>query len=194
MAADCGADYIGFVFAPSKRRINPEAVCSIAAVVPNMQKVGVFVNAPLPEVRDIAQRCRLDLIQLSGDEPPEYCASLGYPVIKAARVAASGIIPDIANYRVSWLLLDTYMPGSYGGTGQTFDWRLAAAVINARPAAPVIVAGGLNPENVGEAISQIRPQGIDVSGGVETDGKKDLDKIARFIKNARAAERRLTDA
>ncbi len=194
MAAESGADYIGFVFAPSKRRINPEAARSIAGAVPNVGKVGVFVNTPLTEVQDIARQCGLDLIQLSGDEPPDYCACLNFPVIKAARVAETKIIPDITNYQVSWLLLDAYRPGSYGGTGQTFNWQLAADIIKAGPTAPVIVAGGLNPENVGEAIRLIRPQGVDVSGGVETDGKKDLDKIVQFIKNARLAEGRLADA
>ena len=166
---------------------------AIVDAVPIIGKVGVFVNAPLTEVRDIAKRCHLDFVQLSGDESQEYCAQLGYPVIKAVRINKAGVLPGISDYKVAWLLFDTFVPGSYGGTGQTFDWSQVPS-IHENLLVPIMVAGGLTPQNIGEAIMKARPQGVDVSGGVETDGQKDLDKIACFIKAARAAEKRIEHA
>lgn len=186
--AEHGADFIGFVFAPSKRIITPDKAKEIGEKVPGLQKVGVFVNAPLSEIREIAKRCRLDYIQLSGDESPEYCRQVGLPVMKTVKVPPNGVVPAMDEYPAEWLLLDTYIPGSYGGTGQTFDWRQAGAAI-AKFTKPALVAGGLTPENVGDAVRQAGPQGVDVSGGVETNGQKDLEKIIRFIQSARAAER-----
>jgi phosphoribosylanthranilate isomerase len=149
----------------------------------------VFVNAPLAEVQDIAKACYLDYVQLCGEESPEYCKLVGYPVIKVAKVPPSGLVPDVSEYEVDYLLLDTYIAGSHGGTGKTFAWQAAGQVIKAGLGAPVLVAGGLTPDNVAKAIVAAQPQGVDVSGGVETDGVKDTDKIARFIKAARQAER-----
>ncbi|MCE5284977.1 MAG: phosphoribosylanthranilate isomerase, partial [Pelosinus sp.] len=130
---------------------------------------------------------RLDFVQLCGDESPEYCRAVGYPVIKVAKVPPSGIVPDMSAYKVDYFLLDTFIAGSHGGTGKTFAWPEARKVIKEGMGAPIIVAGGLTPENVTEAISETRPQGVDVSGGVETDGAKDIDKIACFIKAAQEA-------
>jgi phosphoribosylanthranilate isomerase len=184
-AAEADADLIGFVFAPSRRRIHHEAAKAITTVVSNIGKVGVFVNAPLTEVQAIAQYCRLDFIQLAGDESPEYCAQLGYPVIKTIRIPPDGMLPDLNSYHtVAWLLFDTFVAGSYGGTGQIFDWRQIVG-IQAKLNIPVMIAGGLTPDNVGEAIRQAAPQGVDVSGGVETDGQKDTRKIACFTKAVR---------
>lgn len=188
-AKEAGADYLGFVFAPSRRQVDPKISREIINAVPGIGKVGVFVNEDIKIVQQIADRCGLDYVQLCGDESPAYCQAVGYPVIKVAKVPPHGIVPDMKEYRVAWLLLDTYQPGSHGGTGKTFDWHTAGQCIASGMPAPVIVAGGLQADNVGEAIRQARPQGVDVSGGVETDGKKDIAKIAAFIKAARAAER-----
>jgi phosphoribosylanthranilate isomerase len=175
------------VFAPSKRKVAPVLAKSICQAVPNIKKVGVFVNAPLTEVQDIAKDCRLDYVQICGAESPEYCQAVGYPVIKVAKVPPSGIVPDMSAYKVDYLLLDTYISGSYGGTGTTFCWQAARKVIKDGLGAPIIVAGGLTSENVTTAILETRSQGVDVSGGVETDGEKDVDKIAKFIAAARDA-------
>jgi phosphoribosylanthranilate isomerase len=135
-------------------------------------------------VQDIVRTCRLDYVQLCGDESPEYCKAVGYPVIKVAKVPPSGIVPDMSAYKVDYLLLDTFIAGSHGGTGKTFAWQEARKAIKEGMGAPIIVAGGLTPKNVAQAIIEARPQGVDVSGGVETDGVKDIDKIAGFIKAA----------
>lgn len=176
------------MFAPSKRRIEPEQAAYIAKEITGIGKVGVFVNASLQEVWDIASRCNLDFVQLHGDETPEYCRALKIPVIKAFRVEDSGFDPAAMDaYGADWVLLDTFCPGSYGGTGTSFDWRSAAEHCR-QLKTPFIVAGGLTPENVAEAVTLLQPSGVDVSGGVETDGKKDLQKIVRFIEAVRTAQ------
>ncbi|HMM20713.1 MAG TPA: phosphoribosylanthranilate isomerase [Selenomonadales bacterium] len=185
-ARDAGADFLGLVFADSRRRVTAETARRLAAAAKGLAKVGVFVNAPLAELRDIARSCRLDYVQLHGDESPEYCRQVGYPVIKAVRMDQVLDVAAVARYPVDWLLVDSFVPGRYGGTGKTFDWAAARGRLGGLNA-PVIVAGGLTPENVGEAIAVLTPQGVDVSGGVETDGAKDSEKIYRFIAEARQA-------
>jgi phosphoribosylanthranilate isomerase len=179
-----GADLIGFVFAPSRRRVDVAKAAAIAGSVPGVGKVGVFVNQPLAEVRQTAERCRLDIVQLHGDETADYCQAVGRPVIKAFR-AGSGLDPAVmAACPADWLLLDNDVPGQAGGTGLTFDWRQAEAAV-AGVKQPFLVAGGLTADNVREAIRILRPAGVDVSGGVETDGVKDEEKIRRFIAAAK---------
>ena len=191
-AAESGADLIGFVFADSKRKIDVATAATISAAVKGPGKVGVFVNQPLSDVLEIADRCRLDYLQLHGEEDPDYCRALNRPVIRACRVGPDFIPATVANYPADYLLLDSFVPGQPGGTGMAFDWRSVSLRIG-RPRQKFLVAGGLTPENVPDAIRILTPDGVDVSGGVETNGAKDPDKIRRFIAAARsAAERRPT--
>jgi phosphoribosylanthranilate isomerase len=182
-----GADLLGFVFADSRRRITLEKAQSIAQEVKGVGKVGVFVNAPLHEVQDIVRSCKLDMVQLHGDESPEYCQALRLPVIKAVRVGGALQIENIKAFNVDSLLLDTYTPGRYGGTGVAFDWASAQDMCR-RLQTKVLIAGGLMPHNVAEAIRILNPEGVDVSGGVETNGEKDVEKIRRFIIAARSVQ------
>jgi phosphoribosylanthranilate isomerase len=184
-AAHAGADALGFVFAPSPRQISPqEAKKLIQALSPFTIKVGVFVNSPIKEVKDIASYCNLDFVQLHGSEPPEYCHLLRqrHKVIKAFQVKNEVSEALINAYPVDAVLLDTYLPARAGGTGESFNWALAQ---NLKLAQPLILAGGLTPENVGEAITLVNPFAVDVSSGVETNGKKDLTKIYKFIARAK---------
>lgn len=186
---DLGADLIGFVFAQSKRRIEVKQAMEIVQEVKGIGKVGVFVNRPLREVQDIAECCQLDYVQLHGEESPAYCRSVGRPVIKAFRVAPDLQMKGIKDYHVDWVLLDSFTPGQYGGTGITFNWQ-SLQDFTLQSQHSVMVAGGLTSENIGAAISLLAPKGIDVSGGVETNGRKDIDKIQSFIIAARRAEGR----
>ncbi len=182
-AVHAGADALGFVFADSRRRVTPEQAAQIISVVPpEVKKVGVFVDAPLARVREIAGFCRLDAVQLHGSESPEYCRLVGFPVIKAFPVGKGDFRQTMKSYDVAAVLLDTYVPGQAGGTGKCFDWRL---VKDLRCAPRIILAGGLNPENVQKAVRIARPYGVDVSSGVETNGRKDKEKIRAFIRKAK---------
>ena len=190
VAAESGADLIGFVFAASKRQVGVATAATISAAVKGPGKVGVFVNQPLSEVLEIADRCRLDYLQLHGEESPDYCRSLNFPLLRACRIGPDFTPASFSDYPADYLLLDSFVPGQPGGTGLTFDWRALSLRIG-RPRQKFLVAGGLTPENVSEAIRILNPDGVDVSGGMETDGIKDPDKIRRFIAAARsAAERR----
>jgi phosphoribosylanthranilate isomerase len=189
-AAQCGADAIGFVFAESPRRIAPELAGAIMRELgPFITGVGVFVDRPADEVRRTLETSRCSLAQLHGDEPGDYIEALApYGVIKAMRVRdkldASALVPYGA---AKAILLDTYAEGATGGTGQRFDLSEAQRVVE--EGWRVIVAGGLTPDNVGEVVRRVRPYGVDVSTGVETEpGRKDPDKVARFIAATRAAD------
>lgn len=195
-AAEAGADFMGLVFAPSKRQVTAKRAREIALAVKGRKShpsvVGVFVNTPADEVNRIAEYCGLDWVQLSGDEPWEYVTDIERPVIKAVRVRSEQggqeILASISSgYHERGLicLLDCHVEGSYGGTGQTFDWGLARQTSHRFP---VIIAGGLSPENVAEAIKLARPWGVDVSSGVETGGVKDIAKIKSFIESVRNAD------
>lgn len=175
---------MGFVFAKSPRRIGTSEAKKISSEVCGIGKVGVFVNAPLTEVQEIAKACKLDFVQLHGDESPEYCKLVKYPVIKAVRVGSKFDPLAVAAYDVEWLLLDSFVTGQQGGTGVTFDWQQTKS-IREQIKTPLFVAGGLTGENVGEAVRILAPEGIDVSGGVETDGHKDQEKIRQFLLAAR---------
>ncbi len=196
-AARAGADFIGLVFAPSQRRVALDRAEKITSAVKasgqSVEVVGVFANVPFYVVNRIAESCHLDRVQLSGDESWEYCALITRPLIKAVRVGsrdADGVCTDVAAgakllRRECIYLLDTEVRGKYGGTGLAFDWHLA------RPVAerfPVIVAGGLTPDNVGQAIRTAAPWGVDVSSGVETDGAKDVARIRLFIEAVRRVD------
>ncbi len=186
-AVACGADALGFVFFDgSPRYIHPEAAAEIIrALPPFVASVGLFVNENPASLREVADFCALDLLQLHGDEPPRACTVPGRRVIKALRVRDAASLDGASAYQVAALLLDAWVPDAYGGTGRTFSWQLAAEVARQRP---VVLAGGLTPENVAEAIAAVRPWAVDVSSGVETAlGKKDPEKVAEFIRQARSA-------
>lgn len=177
-----GADAIGLVFyAPSPRNVTIEHAAAIAAAVPAfVSVVGLFVNAEPDFVHDVTTRVKLDLLQFHGEETPEACAQYHLPFIKAIRVKNDTNLVQCAKdfSAAKALLLDTYAEGVAGGTGHVFDWDL----IPENLAKPVILAGGLTPKNVAQAISQVRPYAVDVSGGVEiSKGIKDAEKIAAFM-------------
>lgn len=174
------------MFAASRRRIEPRAAAAIARETAGVGTVGVFVNQPLGEVREIAGLCRLDFVQLHGDEPPGYCRAVGRKVIKAFRVDGAFDPSAMDACGADWLLLDSFVPGRTGGTGTAFDWRQAAPACR-RLTKPFFAAGGLSAITVAEAVRLLNPTGVDVSGGVETNGVKDPDKIREFIAAAKAA-------
>lgn len=185
MAVEAGADALGFVFYDkSPRNINPLAAANIIAKLPPfIQTVGLFVNEELEKINWTADYCGLDLVQLHGDETPEECLEVNRRVIKAFRIHDIVSIEPLHKYQVCGYLLDAWCPDSYGGTGKTFNWEMAAA---ARQYGRIILAGGLSPDNVIDAIRQVRPYAVDVSSGVESaPGKKDAEKMKEFIKRAK---------
>jgi phosphoribosylanthranilate isomerase len=186
-AAELGADAIGFVFAPSPRQISPEKARDIImALPPLVQAVGVFVDEDPKEVSSVADFCHLDLLQFHGAESAAYCRRFGRRVIKAVRVQNKGGVEGCSEYSsvVDALLLDTYVPGRHGGTGLTFEWDLA---LDAKKYGRIILAGGLNPDNVAAAIRAAEPYAVDASSGLEQKaGVKDHEKMARFVQTVRA--------
>lgn len=181
-AVDAGADAIGFVFyAKSPRAVSVEqARAIIAALPPFVTTVGLFVNISRCELTEILEIVPLDLLQFHGDETPEDCDGYHRPYIKALRVQAGDDIAAScrAYSRASGILLDTYVAGVPGGTGEAFDWSLIPQTLSK----PIILAGGLTPDNVAQAIAQVRPYAVDVSGGVEmSKGIKDHDRIRAFM-------------
>ncbi len=185
-AVRLGADWIGFNFWPRSRRyIAPAAAAAIvAALPPAVLPVGVFVDPTADELAEAVRASGVRSAQLHGDEPPELCAASPVPVVKGIRVRDAHSLAQLATYEVAGFLLDSATPG-YGGSGTPFDWALAA---EAAAAVPLWLAGGLTPENVGEAVKRVRPRGVDVASGVESaPGVKDLAKMEAFIRNAKAA-------
>ena len=187
-AAQAGADAIGLVFyAKSPRAVSgQQAREGIGAVPPFVTTVGLFVNASRCELNEILEAVPLDLLQFHGDETPEACDGYHRPWIKALRVrAGDDLEAECKRYaRASGILLDTYVAGVPGGTGEAFDWTLVPGHLSK----PIILAGGLNPHNVGAAIAQVRPYAVDVSGGVEqAKGIKDAARIDAFLDAVRRA-------
>lgn len=179
-AVDSGADAIGFVFAKSKRKIDVVNARDIAAELPNdIMKVGVFVNETKEEIDRIGRVVGLTHVQLHGNESADFSKSLSLPVIKALGIEGKDSLEAIKDYPCEFLLLDGPKGKYQGGNGLSFDWN----ILNEQDllGKKVILAGGLNEGNVLEAVRQVRPNMVDVSSGVETDGKKDLNKIKRFI-------------
>lgn len=189
VAVENGVDALGFVFAPSSRQLTPEKAKKIMDTIPtDVLRVGVFVDAPISLVKEIAEYCPLTILQLHGNESVDYCRQFKKPVIKAIRVGEKGKFypaPELYKETVKAFLADTYQPHKSGGTGLSFPWR---EVDNIRKYGPVILAGGLDSYNVYQALNIARPDGVDVSSGVETDGHKDSKKIKRFIKEVKRWE------
>jgi phosphoribosylanthranilate isomerase len=225
-AAEAGADFIGLLFAESRRRVTPQECYDIVEALKAKRTtqgpdaefdgpargdvsarswfgvwadaieqsatrwrpliVGVFADMPVEEVNDIANTAGLDLVQLSGGETQGYIERIDKPVIRAIHVAetdtAFDVFDAITAGAAAGLLLDTASASARGGTGQSFDWDVAAQVARRTP---FLLAGGLTPENVAEAVAQVEPWGVDVSSGVETDGQKDVEKVRAFIRAAK---------
>jgi len=185
MAVEAGADALGFVlFQGSPRYISPEKAAEVIRLLPPfVQTVGLFVNEELATVNLLADQCSLDIVQLHGEEPPEYCAGIKRRIIKAFRVKDASTLDELSNYRVSASLLDAWSPAAHGGTGTIFNWDIAAAVSAVHP---IILAGGLTPENVALAVAAVKPYAVDVSSGVESrPGIKDAGLVSRFIRAAK---------
>lgn len=188
-AARLGADAIGLVFyPPSPRHVSIAQARAIAAALPPfVTTVGLFVNPEAAQVKTVLGELRLDMLQFHGEETPEFCASFGVPYLKAVRVKP-GV--DLVQYAARFhgakgLLLDAFVAGTAGGTGQTFDWALIPSGLPL----PVILSGGLDPDNVQNAIERVKPWAVDVSSGVEASkGIKDVAKIAAFMQGVRNAE------
>ena len=181
-----GADALGFVFAQSRRQVTPAKAKEIIATVPPfISRVGVFVNSSPEEVRDIVSYCGLDTVQLHGEEDPANYRDLLHRAVKviiSCRVKDDESVRGVLNYPVDAYLFDTYKKGLPGGTGEVFDW----AILNKFTfPAPVILSGGLNTENVVQAVQAVKPYAVDVSSGVETSGIKDIEKIQTFIEQAK---------
>ncbi|ABO48801.1 phosphoribosylanthranilate isomerase [Desulforamulus reducens MI-1] len=182
-AALAGADAIGIVFASSSRRVTPEQAREICqALPPFTARVGIFVDTPQQEVQQIAHFCGLDVIQLHGGESADYCRDLGFRCIKAIPARNRQCLEEANAFPVSALLVDSYVNGKSGGNGCTFNWHLLEGLQLNKP---LILAGGLNIENVGRAVAYVRPYGVDVSSGVEVKGQKDIPLIKAFIKRVR---------
>ncbi|MEA3368453.1 MAG: phosphoribosylanthranilate isomerase [Planctomycetota bacterium] len=199
-AAAAGADAVGLVFAESPRRVGPEEAAGIIdALPPWVAPVGVFVDTPPADVRNLADRLRLAAVQLHGDEPPETLADVGSAkIIKALGVASEADLDAARRWRdaaeAAGRTPDAYLVdarvagGPKGGTGQTADWSLAARM-QAEGFTPLILAGGLGPENAADAVRAVRPWGVDSSSGTEAAaGEKSPDKIRAFVDAVRAAE------
>ncbi len=196
-AAEAGADLIGFIFAPARRQVTPEqaraSIEAARAVAPgSIVAVGVFVDETPERIAAVVETAGLDAVQLHGDEPPGFAAQLTVPAVKAFKPkpgdAEDAVAAAIADHQgpggAVAALVDGYHPGSSGGAGVAADWALASRLARR---APMLLAGGLDPENVATAIRQVRPLGVDVSSGVEIDGTKDAERIAAFVAAAKGA-------
>lgn len=189
LSAKLGADALGFIFyKKSPRYISPvDAKSIIKKLPPFVSRVGVFVNESRDSVIETATECSLTAVQLSGDETRDFLMSLPFRAIKAIRVKDDSSLRVIRSYNPgATILLDSFVPGAYGGTGTSFDWQLVGGYLNDYH---IIMAGGLRPENVSDMVSGLKPYGVDVSSGVEqSPGKKDPEKLRSFVRNVKNAE------
>ncbi|NLI58266.1 MAG: phosphoribosylanthranilate isomerase [Clostridium sp.] len=185
-------DYIGFIFAQSKRKVSIEFAMELKKnLSPKIKTVGVFVNEDLEKVLEITNKLSLDCVQIHGDEPCEYIEDLKekikskkeVEIWKAIRVKDGDSIKKMSCFNVDAFVLDAYIEGVYGGAGKTFDWELAS---RAKEFGKIILAGGLDRENIKEGIEKVKPFAVDVSSGVETNEYKDEDKIRDFIYKVRS--------
>lgn len=195
-AIEAGADALGFMCYPgSPRHLAPDAIRAITdALPPLIARVGVFVDADVPTVAGTLDLAGLDTLQFHGDEPPEFCRGFGAAkVIKGFRVDGPAALTRMEAYRELTWLLDSYVPGAHGGTGRTFNWELAREAVER--GGRVILAGGLTPCNVAQAVTRVRPFGVDVSSGVESaPGQKDPFRVRDFIAAAKGAMDAAMDA
>lgn len=180
----CRPDYVGFVFANSKRQVSANEVASLCEHLnPTIKKVGVFVNESLDSIKEIIEESGIDVIQLHGDESKEYVEQLGKvtdkEVWKAVRIQSKEDVAIAITYPVDKLLFDSFSRDGYGGTGKKLDLTLLEDIDTS---IPFFMAGGFTVDNIEEAIQEIKPYGIDISSGIETDGKKDLDKMKQVMK------------
>ena len=188
-AVEQGVDAVGFIFyKKSPRAVTMKTVREIITKLPPLvDTVGVFVNESAERLNKVADYCGLDLVQLHGEESPAFCRKIHRRVIKAFRVKDLQSIKQLEKFPVSGFLLDTFSDDLHGGTGKTFDWNLA---LSAKKMGPVILAGGLTPRNILQAVRQVRPYGVDVCSGVEkSPGIKDLEKVRAFLKNIRSGSK-----
>lgn len=184
-AIDAGADALGFVFYDLSPRciVYKTAERIIRKLPPFVIPVGVFVNSSADYINTAVDSCGIQIVQLHGDETPGFCKGIRHKIVKAFRIRDISSLEMIGKYHVSGYLLDAYVAGTYGGTGLTFNWETARI---ARQLGPIILAGGLNPGNVRQAVETVEPYGIDVSSGVEASpGKKDHAKVTEFIRQAK---------
>lgn len=186
LAIEAGADALGFNFYDaSPRYVTPGAAALIIRQLPPFViKVGVFVDAPPDLVLEAISHCGLNVLQFHGNETPDYCGQFGLMTMKAFRIRDASSLEALEQYATDAWLLDAYAAGSPGGTGERFNWDLAVQA--QRFGRPIFLAGGLTPENVAEAIQQVRPYAVDVASGVEASpGRKDPAKVRAFIQAAR---------
>ena len=178
-------EFVGFVFAESKRKVSPErAKQLIDSLSKDIKTVGVFVNEAPEKVNEIAEFCGLDVVQLHGDEDALYCEKIKHTMWKAVAVKNEETLDELKGYPlVEGFLLDTYVKGEKGGTGKTFNWDMVKDLYKDYR---IILAGGLNPENIGKAIQSVNPYCVDVSSGVEKDGLKNEELVASFIHAVRS--------
>ncbi|MBU5427983.1 phosphoribosylanthranilate isomerase [Tissierella pigra] len=176
-------EYIGFVFAKSKRQIDFYMARRLAnSLNKDIKKVGIFLNHSIREVKEIEKLCNLDVLQFHGDESPSYCNCFENEVWKSFLIKDEKSLGLLEKYNVDKYLLDTWIEGEVGGTGKKFNWELAKEITKTKS---IVLAGGLCSENIKNAIQIVRPTVVDVSSGVETDGYKDYGKIKDFIKKVR---------
>jgi len=201
-AIEAGADFIGVVFAPSPRQVTYEKAREIVAAVKTQKHdfsvVGVFANMSVATVNAAASFCGLDCVQLSGNETWQYCQQIEKPMIKAIHIShnwrGEELLLHLENYhrvlgsKSPIYLLDTFAEHQYGGTGKTFAWEIAS---HAAAKFPLVIAGGLHPGNVSQVIASLRPWGVDVSSGVETNGVKSVRKIRAFVRAVRSTQQYL---
>ena len=185
-AIDAGADLIGFVFAPSKREVSIEQARMLAKLIPsNIKKVGVFVNADEAFLKEVYDKVPLDYIQYHGDETNAFIQHVGLPAIKALSIRNADDVLNATRYDVDYYLFDAPGTDYRGGSGHTFDWSLLEQ--SNIPREKVILAGGLNPSNVAQAIGLVQPFAVDVSSGVEKDNIKNSALIQSFLQAAKGA-------
>lgn len=190
MAAESGASILGFIFFPgSGRHIEPATAARIARILPpGVVKAGVFVNQDISFVRRAVDEAGLDIVQVHGDETPQFCREIPGAYMRAVRVRGLESLEQVDMYDSEFVLLDTFSERRFGGTGESFDWGLLRGFdLGGRR---LFLSGGLNPGNVAEAVRAVRPYAVDVCSGVERKtGVKDPDKVKRFIEEVRVADR-----
>ncbi len=192
-AAEAGADMVGLMFAPGSPRHLPLPAAAVVAraLPPYVLRVGVFVNPDEATVWEAIVACGLGMLQFHGDEPPEFCRQFGLMTVKAFRVRDETSLVSLTAYNTDAWLLDAWVPDQHGGTGHTFNWALARQARSL--GRPIILAGGLTPENVGQAIREVQPFAVDVSSGVEiSPGRKSPERMQAFVAAVRQAAAELT--